>query len=98
MELIFVLVLVSFVIIFSCFILLLALCINGGVYNDLYKIVSDYINGNRNRNRIVPMSNINRIIPKNNTEEPVTKDNYIVIESPLNHISIGVEIIQPLEI
>lgn len=98
MELILVLILLSFVIVFSCFILLLALCINGGLYNDLYDIINNYINGNRNRNRIVPMSNINRIIPKNNIKEPVNEQNYIVIESPLNHISIGVEIIQPLEI
>lgn len=98
MELILVLLLVSFVIIFTCCIVLLALCINGGMYNDLYDMINNYINGNENRNRIVPMTNINRIIPKNNIEKPVTKENYIVIESPLNHISIGVEITQPLEI
>ena len=96
MPWILILMFVLLIIIFTCFIILLTFCING-MYNDLYDIIDNYINGNRTRRRYIHRPT--RIIPINKIEEnkPYIKQNYVVIQSPLNHISIGVESkIQPL--
>ena len=91
MPLILILMLILIIVFFTFFIILLIFCIKEGLFLEAENIINNFINGNRRRNHYI--NHPTRILPLNNIkeEELTIKKNYVVIQSPLNHISIGVE-------